>query len=435
MVQLSPLTDRAINIAVLSFCSLILIVILLSYPRFRLKNRASRIFYTKMLVSACMIVFFDLSFIHGPEKVDAFNVICRSLAYIGIYAVYVLYMMYIKEQINSKVDKAKRVPYWITNLSVCVGIGGAMLWILSFFSPVFEELNESESGFSRIFVIGHLGGFILIFISVVLLIKYRSVLGQRGTMVLMSMPVLMAAATLLEPVAQGIELRYPAAVLEFLIVYTQHHMDLELKQEREEAEGLRNRLSLSAGRMKSHFLYNVLTTIYYLCETNPKEAQSAVGTFSEYMKSTLEAIEKQELVPFSWELNEIRNYLTLEKIRFDEKLRVEYDIEYDDFMIPPLTVQPLVENAIRHGIGGKPEGGTVQIISRQLSDGGAQVRIKDDGVGFDVAGILGSDMEKHDIPNLRERLRVEVDGELTITSAPDKGTTAIITIRPQDVLD
>lgn len=435
MVQLSPLTDRAINIAVLSFCSLILIVILLSYPRFRLKNRASRIFYTKMLVSACMIVFFDLSFIHGPEKVDAFNVICRSLAYIGIYAVYVLYMMYIKEQINSKVEKATRVPHWVTNLSVCVGIVGAMLWVLSFFSPVFGELNRATSSFSSIFLIGHLGGFILILISVILLVKYRSVLGQRGTMVLMSMPILMAIATLLEPVVRGIELRYPAAVLEFLIVYTQHHMDLELKQEREEAEGLRNRLSLSAGRMKSHFLYNVLTTIYYLCETNPKEAQSAVGTFSEYMKSTLEAIEKQELVPFSWELNEIRNYLTLEKIRFDEKLRVEYDIEYDDFMIPPLTVQPLVENAIRHGIGGKPEGGTVQIISRQLSDGGAQVRIKDDGVGFDVAGILGSDMEKHDIPNLRERLRVEVDGELTITSAPDKGTTAIITIRPQDVLD
>lgn len=435
MIQLSPFTVRAINIAVLSFCSLILIIMLLNYPRFRLKNRASGIFFAKMLVSACMILFYDLSFIHGPERTDAFNVIFRSLSYIGIYAVYVLYMMYIKEQINNKVEKAERVPYWVTNLSICVGIVGAMLWILSLFSPTFAELNKTTSSFSGIFLIGHLGGFILIFISVILLIKYRNDLGQRGTIVLMSMPVLMVVATLLEPIAQGIELRYPAVVLEFLIVYTQHHMDLEMKQERDEAEGLRNRLNLSAGRMKSHFLYNVLTTIYYLCEADPKEAQSAIGTFSEYMRSTLEAIEKHELVEFSWELDEIRNYLILEKIRFDDKLKVEYDIEYDDFLIPPLTVQPLVENAIRHGIGARPEGGTVRIVSRQLSDGGAQIRIIDDGVGFDVSGILGTDAEKRDIPNLRERLRMEVDGELTITSAPDKGTTAIITIRPQNNLN
>ena len=429
MIELSPPTVRAINIAVLSFCSLILLVILLSYPRFKLKNRASGIFYAKMLVSACMIVCYDVSFINGPEKTDALNVIMRSLAYVGIYAVYVLYILYITEMVNRS-SRDKKIPETIIYASVSVGVVGALLWILSLFSPALSELNTHQNGFSRIFFIGHIGGIILIFISLILLIRYRRMLGYRETMALLSMPVLMGIATICEPISQGIELRYPAAVVEFLIVYTQHHMELEVRHEREEAEGLQKRLNITAGRMKSHFLYNVLTTIYYLCETEPEEAQRAVKIFSDYMKSTLEAVEKQELVEFSWELEEIKNYLMLEEIRFGDKLKVEYDIEYEDFLIPPLTVQPLVENAVIHGIGSKVEGGTIKITSRKLSDDGAQIRVRDDGVGFDIKGISGMDPDEGDIPNLMDRLLTEVGGELTITSSPDKGTTSIITIRP-----
>lgn len=429
MMELSPLTVRAINIAVLSFCSLILLVILLSYPRFKLKNRASGIFYAKMLVSACMIVCYDVSFIHGPEKTDALNVIMRSLAYVGIYAVYVLYILYISELVN-RTGRRKVVPDSVLYVSVSVGVVGALLCILSLFSPALSELSAPQSGFNNKYFIGQLGGIILIITSLFLLLRYRKTLGHRETMALLSMPVLMGIATICEPVAQGIELRYPAAVVEFLIVYTQHHMELEVRHEREEAEGLQKRLNITAGRMKSHFIYNVLTTIYYLCETNSEEAQSAVKVFSDYMKSTLEAVEKQELVRFSWELEEIKNYLMLEKIRFGDKLNVEYDVEYEDFLIPPLTVQPLVENAVIHGIGSKTEGGTIRITSRKLSDDGAQIRVKDNGIGFDIKDISAMDPDEGDIANLRDRLMEDVGGELTITSSPDKGTTSIITIRP-----
>ena len=128
--------------------------------------------------------------------------------------------------------------------------------------------------------------------------------------------------------------------------------------------------------------------------------------------------------------NEIKNYLELEKIRFGDKLNVEYDVEYEDFLIPPLTVQPLVENAVIHGIGSKTEGGTIRITSRKLSDDGAQIRVKDNGIGFDIKDISAMDPDEGDIANLRDRLMEDVGGELTITSSPDKGTTSIITIRP-----
>ena len=96
-------------------------------------------------------------------------------------------------------------------------------------------------------------------------------------------------------------------------------------------------------------------------------------------------MERDEPVEFSWELKEIRSYLALEKIRFGDRLNVEYDIEYDEFLIPPLTVQALVENAVDHGISAAENGGTVRIVTRKLSDGGAQIRVFDDGVGPGMA--------------------------------------------------
>ena len=427
MAALSEQTVRAINIAVLTFCSLELVILLLTFPRFKLKNRATGYFYAKLLVSAFMVLFYALSFI---RKSEAFSVLMQALAYVGIYAVYVLYILYVKEHVN-EAGKDKKIPEWVTYLSVGFGAFGALLWILSLFSEPFRELSDPELKYGGMFALAHSGGFVLVLVSVVILVKYRDVLGKRETWVLSSMPILMVAAALAEPFAQGIELRYPSMVLEFLIVYTNHHLELEAKQEIEETVGVRQRLNSAADRMKPHYLYNVLTTIYYLCETDPSKAQHAIGIFSEYMRSTLETIQKDELVDFTWEMKEIRNYLALEKIRFGDKLNIEYDIEYEGFKLPQLTVQPLVENAVKHGIGGKEEGGTVKIVSRRLSDGGAQVSVIDDGIGFDVEGINNQDVTQEGIANLRERLRLEAGADLTITSSIGKGTTAIVTIRPE----
>lgn len=429
MHTLPELTVRAINIAVLSFCSLELIVLLVGFPRFRLNNRASRIFYAKMLVSVFTIVCYTISLIFESDPINPLSIATRAIAYIGIYAVYVLYIFYIIENINDSAGHSVVIDM-VAYVAVFMGVLGALLWILSLFNPTFSELSGHHLRYGKVFLIGHLGGFVLILTSLILLIKHRRRLGRRETMVLMAMPVLMLAAILLEPIAQGIELRYPCIVLEFLIVYTQHHLELEVKQEIQETTGMKQRMTLATGRMKPHYLYNVLTTIYYLCESAPEKAQSAVGLFSEYLRSTLEAVEKDELVEFSWELAEIRNYLALEKMRFGDRLKVEFDIEYDDFMIPPLTVQPFVENAVDHGIASSENGGTVRIITRKLSDGGAQIRVHDNGVGFDVSELERPDAVQKGIISARERLRREIGADLTITSSEGNETTVMITIRP-----
>ena len=383
-----------------------------------------------MLVSAFTIICYTISFVLDYNPANPMWIVTRAIAYIGLYAVYVLFVLYVIENVNDAAGH-KTVLDFVSYLAVATGVLGALLWLLSLVSPTFSELSNQQLKYGRVFAIGHLGGFILILMAFILLIRHRKLLGGRETSALMSMPVLFILATLLEPASQGIELRYPAIVLEFLIVYTQHHLELEIKQEIQETKGMQQRMTLATGRMKPHYLYNILTTIYYLCESSPEKAQNAIGLFSEYLRCTLEAVDRKELVDFSWELTEIRNYLALEKLRFGDRLDVEYDIEYDDFRLPPLTVQPLVENAVDHGISATETGGKVRIITRKLSDGGAQIRIHDNGVGFDVTKIESQNTGRDGIQSVRERLRREVGGDMTITSSPGKGTTVMITIRPQ----
>lgn len=114
-----------------------------------------------------------------------------------------------------------------------------------------------------------------------------------------------------------------------------------------------SRISLMISQMQPHFLYNVLNTIYHLCGREPETAQEAISTFSDYLRNNMGALEKKELVPFDEELRHIKTYLQLEKIRFGDELAIEYDIEVTNFFLPVLTVQPLVENAVEHGIGKK----------------------------------------------------------------------------------
>ena len=200
----------------------------------------------------------------------------------------------------------------------------------------------------------------------------------------------------------------------------------------QEVEALHRRLRLAADRMKPHYINNVLTTIYYLCESDPERAQIAVGALSEYLRNTLETIDNAELVTFRWELNQIKNYMALESMRFGDHVRAVYDVDVDTFRIPPLTVLPLVENAVKHGIAGKEGQGTVSVITRRMPEGAVQIRVTDDGVGFDTTNVRIMKEAYQGLADVRERMKLETGAEMTIESKPGAGTTVTIHIPSQE---
>ena len=145
----------------------------------------------------------------------------------------------------------------------------------------------------------------------------------------------------------------------------------------------RSRAELVTSQIQPHFIYNTLNTIRYLISEDPEAARRTVYDFSTYLRSNLDSVKGRERIPFSDELRHIRAYLNIEKMRFQDRLKVEEDIEAKSFLVPPLSIEPLVENAVKHGICMKMEGGTVTIRSREETDAYI-VQIEDDGRGFDV---------------------------------------------------
>ena len=187
-----------------------------------------------------------------------------------------------------------------------------------------------------------------------------------------------------------------------------------------------SRIAIMLSQIKPHFLYNVLNTIYHLYRKEPETAQDAVSSFAEYLRCNMLSIEKSEPIPFAEEYQHIQTYLSLEQIRFRGKLDVIYDVEVTDFKLPPLTVEPLVENAVKHGVTKKRGGGSVTVSTRR-TDEGVLVTVADTGVGFDPNTYMEDGKPHVGIRNVSDRLRNMVGGSLSITSS-ENGTVAVVTI-------
>lgn len=185
------------------------------------------------------------------------------------------------------------------------------------------------------------------------------------------------------------------------------------------------RIRMMMSQIRSHFVFNVLATISTYCKIDPKLADRAIVRFSRYLRKNIEIIETNGLISFSEELQQVEDYVLLEQMRFGEMVKFETDVKSASFQIPPLTIQPLVENAIKHGLVSKGKSGTVLLRTRR-ENGDVVITLTDNGAGFDTT--QASKQESVGIRNVRYRLETMVDGTLTIESTPGEGTTVTIRI-------
>ena len=193
-----------------------------------------------------------------------------------------------------------------------------------------------------------------------------------------------------------------------------------------EMENAKLKSDIMLSQLQPHFLCNTLGAIGGLCKNEP-EARDAINMFSRYLRENVDAVGQDAPVPFDQELDHTKTYLMLEQLRFGDDVSVVYDIGCRDFLLPTLTLQPLVENAVRHGIRGTEEGvGTVTISSREL-DSRWEVSVADDGAGFDPAIPKVNDGRSHiGLRNVRTRLELVCNGKLRIDS--EFGCGSVVTI-------
>ena len=197
-------------------------------------------------------------------------------------------------------------------------------------------------------------------------------------------------------------------------------VDHSIRQQKENAA---QQASITVLQMRPHFIYNTLMSIYYLCKQDAEKAQQVILDFSSYLRKNFTAIAKADAIPFEEELEHTRAYLAVEQARFKDQLLVEFDTPFTDFRIPPLTLQPIVENAVKHGMDPELEPLFISISTRR-QDGYAEIIVDDSGPGYQPA----DDNEPHiGLDNVRERLKMMCKGDLTISRRDCGGT--IVTIR------
>ena len=201
-------------------------------------------------------------------------------------------------------------------------------------------------------------------------------------------------------------------------------IDLVQSYRAQQEEAALQRTHVAILQMRPHFIHNTLMSIYYLCEEDPKKAQEVIRDFNRYLQSNFTAIGTEGTIPFTEELEHTKAYLAVEQTRYQGRLLVEFNTPDLFFRIPPLTLQPVVENAIRHGLD--PNRGPLSVsIRTEATPQGVNVIVEDTGPGFTPAD---SNEPHFALDNIRERLRTMCNGTLTITLRETGGTRVVMFI-------
>ena len=196
-----------------------------------------------------------------------------------------------------------------------------------------------------------------------------------------------------------------------------------------DAQLTESRISTMMSQIRPHFIYNTLGSIEQLCSIDPPKAGELVHNFAKYLRGNFRELDNPRPILMSQEMEHVRHYISIENVRFPD-MTFLFEMNSEDFPIPALTVQPIVENAIKHGLMKLQKGGTIHVVSYE-TDTHYCVRVQDDGVGFDTDVLL--DGRKHvGIRNIRGRLEAMVNGTLQIESTEGVGTKVLIMI-PKEV--
>jgi len=221
-------------------------------------------------------------------------------------------------------------------------------------------------------------------------------------------------------------------VMESNLIIVLESEDLVAKQAKQKMELAELKTKMMLSQIQPHFTYNTLSSIAALCDIDPQKAKSLTMDFTNYLRANLKTLKSDIPIFFDKEMEHTQIYLRIEKERFGDILNYDLDICASEFFIPSLTIQPLVENAVKHGVCSKSEGGHVLISSYEL-DEGYEITVEDDGIGFDEGKINWNDGTHTGIMVVKERLERICNGTLTIESEVGKGTKATIFLPKEGV--
>lgn len=346
--------------------------------------------------------------------------------YTAYYLMLVLYGYYLVEHIRMYRTISRVSAHIFLGLSVV----GYFCWCVALFEGDLIRVAGQFTEAGVFYKIGLFFSIIVWFVNQFVIFRYAHDLPYTHVFALMTYFLLPAFGFLIQmwygipTLVLGITL---SLILVNAVVQTEHDRRINEELDNE-------RVNIMLSQIQPHFLYNVLNTIHYLCGKDPVTAQKAVSDFSDFLRQNMDSLTLKNPIPFEQEMKHVQLYLNLQKLRFEDDLRVVYDIGPTDFNLPVLTLQPIVENAVKYGVRMKEGAGTVRISTRKTT-GGYLICVKDDGPGItNEEDWHGTDRERSHIglENVRRRLEAMCGGKLLIESEPGEGTLCTIFIPRRD---
>ncbi|PYI49962.1 sensor histidine kinase [Paenibacillus flagellatus] len=419
---------QTVNIILDSYSALICLILIIYLWTNGKTNEESGLFFMLMCIS-------DLGMLLGDIASWAFEGLVKpwypfalrvgtALNFACTAPLLLTFIGYIMAYLSPKVT----IRRYIWNAACALAATQFFFSVLSLWNGMFFY-TDSDNLYQRgdWFWLSQLIPFLIYGIVTTLILRYRRYLRPRDMLFLLSYVVLPLIGEMIQIVNYGIALMGTAATASILLIFINIQSKRELLLKQQEKELVEARISILISQIQPHFLYNTLTAIRQLCDLDPKQAKQAIGDFALFLRANMNVLESKAPIPFSQELSHVQYYLNLERQRFRDRLRVIYDIGAKNFAIPPLTVQPLAENAVRHGIMRREEGGSITLRTEE-TDTAYRIVIIDDGVGFTFLPEPSKGEPRVGIRNVRRRLEELCGGSLQIESIPGTGTTAIIII-------
>lgn len=352
------------------------------------------------------------------------NIACKyfldSNVYFLEYIQLHVYVLYFQSKIPEKTSYRKIINI-ISNLILLLVI---VLLSTNPITKIFFTYLDGNYTRTNTFYISFIYNYTIIILNFFIVV-FTDKISLKKKISFSFITVLLITPTIPHIIKYGLIFTDLGIFLALVIIYANVQIEerLEFMQSKIQLANAQSEVMLS--QIQPHFLYNSLATISALCDFDPLLAQNATDRFAAYLRMNIYSIKCKENIPFEKELDHIQTYLWLEQLRFENRLRVDYKIKFTKFSVPPLSIQPLVENAVKHGLCKKPEGGIITLITQKRKEF-CEIIIKDNGVGFNEE-LLFTDENIHiGLKSSKERIESILHGTMKIDSKIGIGTSILI---------
>lgn len=380
--------------------------------------------FALLISSTSFVLFTDLCcwIVQGIKELATWNLVSNVLNYTGSTLLIFFLWRYVFTALELG-GKFGNIASLIMNILL---VPTLISCLINFWVPLYFSV-DSEGVYHREPLFMWSQTYLAIGLIIVIIGFIVSKISVKERLITASFVLIPVANQFITGYSFGLTTEFPAMLISIVLIFGVVVAKREQKLIATEKELYESKVRVMVSQIQPHFMYNALSSIAMLCKIDPDTASQATITFAQYLRGNMDSLKQTTPIPFEQEMEHLKKYLYIEKLRFGKKLNIEYDIQATNFELPQLTIQPLAENAVKHGLSKKKGGGTLTIATKE-TEKAFEVIVSDDGTGFDINEEKNDGRSHIGMDNIKRRLKEMCNADVVITSVIGEGTVAKIII-------